>query len=273
MARLLKMRAKIEPMPEAPFSTRLLRQLACVLGVGLLAVSSIRAQTTQTIGSPTMTEGNAVDSAGTDLDLSPSAAFYIPFAFNFADGQYALDSVQLLLMGQGASSLSDISLLVSSTLGTDRSTLPPVLMSLSATGPLPGTSAVYAFQADSPVFLTSGSTYYLRMAYAGSGGFGGSAVYWVSTLMMSGTPPAIDPNNPAGPGTPPSGGGHGEVVTLVPVTAIFSESDHLTYRSADDVSYTDHDGTFGITLTATAVPEPSTFALLAVGTALGAGIF
>jgi hypothetical protein len=56
-------------------------------------------------------------------------------------------------------------------------------------------------------------------------------------------------------------------MTLIPGTG-------LTFRliSSDGSSYTDRSGAYGISITATAVPEPATFSLVVAGFTLGAAL-
>jgi len=243
---------------------RLLRPLAGVFGAALLAASSTRASVT--IGYDSLVEGNAGGNAGMDLDVY-GTTFYVPFAFDF-DGPYAIDSIRLLLYSGSldSSQLSLFSLLITPTLGTDL-TVPAALTTLSATGTLADSPTVYTFNADSSAVLTSGSTYYLRMAYTAPSSL--DQPYWGSLLSISGAPPASggDPN-------PPSGGHAGAPddasVTLTALTTL-NPIGGFTYRAiGGDGKVYDRIDMFGLAITATAVPEPADFAMLAGGLALGA---
>ena len=247
---------------------RLLRPLACVFGAALLAASSARASAT--IGYDSLVEGNAGGNAGMDLDVY-GATFYVPFAFDF-DGPYAIDSIRLLLYSGSldSSQLSLFSLLITPTLGTDL-TVPAALTTLSATGTLADSPTVYTFNADSSAVLTSGSTYYLRMAYAAPSSL--DQPFWGSLLSISGTPPA-DSGDPDPKGGPPSGGHAGAPddasVTLTALTTL-NPIGGFTYRAiGGDGKVYDRIDMFGLAITATAVPEPADFAMLAGGLALGA---
>jgi hypothetical protein len=230
---------------------RLLRPLTCALGAALLLASSAGASVT--IGYDSLVRGNA----GQDFSIL-SSALYVPFAFDF-DGPYALDSVRLLLFNANPSQLS---LLVTSTLGTDL-TVPTALTTFSAEGPIGG-EAVYTFHADAPAVLTSGSTYYLRMASPGQN------LQWVSLLSLSGEPPAGSdvPNTHDGPGNTGPPGHDTGIITLTSLTTL--NPNVFTFRQVStDFTYTDiSDGPYGISITASAVPEPSAVALLIGGGAL-----
>ncbi len=228
-------------------------RLLCVLGAGLLCASSARATPlTQTIGyDPVMRyEYDPAERSKIGREWDLRSGIYVPFAFDFGGGQYSLDSVQLLLEIYDDASAS---LFVTSTLGTDQ-----ILATFSETGPM-STPEVFTFHADSPSLLTSGSTYYLYMTYDGPGD-----PKWVSNQWLEGTAPAQG-SNPNTSGSP--SGGHDPSVTLSPLMTL--NPNLLTFR----VGNSNTSGIYGISITATAVPEPATFALGVVGLTLGTGLF
>jgi hypothetical protein len=254
-------------MPKSAFlSLRLLRLLgppACVFGAGLLVASSAQAQLS--IGyDPIMQGYDPKEYYKTGKDLSMlNAAFYIPFAFDFGGGLYSLDSVKLLLLGSG--DVSTFSLIATSTLETDL-TVPEILATFSGTGAV-STAAVFTFNADSPSLLTSGSTYYLRIAFTGSGD-----PHWVWREWKWGKPPSQGSNpNTSGGIDGFFGNGPSIDATLTPLLTLNPAV--LTFRLAGESGYTDFRGVYGFSITATAVPEPAAFALGVAGLTFGAALF
>lgn len=227
--------------------------LACLLGAALAVAPASHASVT--IGFDTWSRGNN----GQDLSFASGTVFYIPFKFDFA-ASYSLDSLKLSLLNPG--SLSAFSLHVTSALGTDTA-----LATLSATGAMSGAVAAYTFYADTPAAtLDSGTTYYLRMAYTTSG----DDPQWVNILNLSGDAPADQGPGGGGPvgGGPPGGGGDprggGSSVTLTPLSAL-NPASGLTFEYGG----TNMQGYYGVALTASAVPEPATTAMLLGVAALG----
>jgi hypothetical protein len=238
------------------FQSRLLRRLTCVLGAGILTASPIRAQLIQTIGYDPMVLGTDPDR----IDYLLTGVRYVPFAFHFGDDPYSLDSIKLYLLGNG--DVSSLSLIVTSTLGTDDSE-PLALATFSASGTAPDPT-VFTFLPDSAPVLTSGSTYYLRMTLTAA-----IEVLWVSGQLAPPGAPPVD-HGPSGPGglpppRPPDHAAGGGDVTLTPLIALNPGA--LTFRTINGTSsYIDLNGVYGISLTAASVvPEPSAAALFIGG--------
>ena len=234
---------------------RLLRSLACGFGAALLAASSARAAVT--IGYDSMVDGNI----GFDLSLA-HVVFYVPFTFDLGS-PYTLDSIQVPFLGNSYTN-AGIFLVVTPTLGTDLS-LPAEFtpLSVAATSPLADSEAmVFTFSLDSPAVFTSGVTYYLRMAYVGD-----EAPKWVSQEAQYGEGSASggDPSTSGGEssGGPPGG------ITLTPLMTL--TAGRLAFRQVSDV-YTDREGFYQLSITAHAVPEPTSFAMIVGGLTLSAAL-
>lgn len=238
---------------DTPFvRRRLLRLLACALGAAVLAASSARAAVT--IGHDPMVHGNAGFYMG--FKNNP---IYVPFVFNLGS-PYTLDSVQVPFIG--GYSDAGFFLGITPTLGTDLS-LPSEFtpLSLTATSPLADSAAmVFTFSLDSPAVFTSGVTYYLRMAYVGAEDPG-----WVSSENLSGDIYPGDPSTSGGTSGGPPGG-----VTLTPLMTL--HAGRLTFRQVQMDAYMDREEFYQLSLTASAVPEPTTFAMAVVGLTLGAAL-
>jgi len=243
----------LQKKSDTPFvRRRLLRSLACVLGAVFLIASPARASTT--IGYDPFIDGNI----GFDRSLS-NVAIYVPFVFDLGS-PYTLDSVQVpFIDGYPA----DFFFGITPTLGTDLS-LPTEFtpLSVTATSPLADSAAmVFTFSLDSPAVFTSGVTYYLRMAYVGA-----EDPQWVSREAQYGEGSASggDPSTSGGTSGGPPGG-----VTLTPLMTL--TAGRLTFRQVTDV-YTDMEGLYQLSITAHAVPEPTSFAMIVGGFTLGAAL-
>lgn len=188
------------------------------------------------------------------LRLTSDNGYFIPFIFYGFDEPYRLNSIQLLLSGDA--DLSDISLLATSTLGIDL-TLPPILTTFSTTGTLTDTPTVYTFGADSFPHLTPGSTYYVRLLYTGT-----DTANWVLTSVAAsggeGSSSGGDPSTSGGYGSPPP-------VHLSPMVGPIGHDLSFMTRWVTSTSYSNQRYTAGISITATAVPEPAHFALGVTG--------
>jgi len=244
----------LQKKSDTPFvRRRLFRPLACVLGAVFLIASPARASTT--IGYDPFIDGNI----GIDFELS-NVAIYVPFVFNLG-GPYTLDSIQApFIDGYPA----DFFFGITPTLGTDLS-LPAEFtpLSVAATSPLADSEAmVFTFSLDSPAVFTSGVTYYLRMAYVGD-----EAPKWVSQEAQYGEGSASggDPSTSGGEssGGPPGG------ITLTPLMTL--TAGRLAFRQVSDV-YTDREGFYQLSITAHAVPEPTSFAMIVGGLTLSAAL-
>ncbi len=244
---------------------RFLRPLACGFAAGLLFASSAHAApVTRTIGYDPVTreyDPTAYYKTGSDLSLS-QAAVYVPFAFDFGGDFYSLDSVQLLFTGTGDFSL--ISLLVTETLGSDLSA-PPVRATFSATDATE--FPVFTFHADAPSLLASGTIYYLRLTSPV-----GQDPQWVWNGWSPGGVPPADSGDPHPHHNDPPYHPDNTNVPLTPLLAL-NPTGGLTFRLVGSNSYyMDRSGAYGISITATAVPEPAAFSLIVVGSALGAAL-
>gem|GEM_PF-1772725 len=250
----------LQKKSDIPSVRRLLLPLACVLGAAFLAASSARAAVT--IGYDPFIDGS--DGNVSDFMLKDSAV-YVPFMFDFGSS-YTLDSIQVPFVGNYAN--AGISLGITPTLGTnfsDPADFTP--FSIAATSQFPGVATTFTFHPDSPTVFNSGVTYYLRMAYVGAG-----ELQWLSRLSDSGNSPA-ESNPPSSAGPPPGGGPSpgGTDVTLTPLMAL-NAGGFLTFRHAYDNSYTDEKGPYQLSITAHAVPEPTSFAMIVGGLTLGAAL-
>ena len=224
-----------------------------MLGAVFLIASPARASTT--IGYDPMVDGNV----GIDLPFGNNI-FYVPFGFNL-DSPYTINSVQVPFIG---GSSAGFFLGITQTLGTDFS-LPADFTPLfvTATSPLADSEAmIYTFSLDSPAVFTPGATYYLRMAYEGA-----ENPAWVSSQAQYGEGSASggDPSTSGGQ----SGGPPGDI-PLVPVMNL--NTSHLTFRRIITEGYRDVGGLYQFSITAQAIPEPTSFAMIVGGFTLGAAL-
>lgn len=225
-----------------PFSRRHARRSLpgwLALGFLLLAPSGLRAQTT--IGHSPVANAAAPSVSSFVSGMTTSTAYIVPFRFN-SIGNYSLTSISLLLSGN--SSVTSLSLSVSSTLPTDL-TAPTALTTFSTTGTLGSTPAAFTFNAGATPTLTAGTTYYLRFAYTGT-----DTVNWIKVNSNGNT-------------------GSGGVPALSPVESLYSSitasggEPNLSYRSVTSSGFTDgFDNIGGFSITASAIPEPSTYAAI-----------
>ncbi len=226
-----------------------LRRPAIAVAAALLGLAIASAQTV-TIGVVPNADQNALN-VNFAAGLSSSAGYLLPFKFTTAliGGNYSLTSVSLLLTGNA--SLSDFSILATSTLATDL-TVPASLATFATTGTLTATPTAYSFTTGASATLTADTTYYIRVLYTGT-----ATANWV---------------NASGAG-PTGRAGYGP--TLVPLDASFLPGSSLiSYRQLNAASFTDQfNGTkVGFSITASAIPEPSTYAAIAGGFTLLAAL-
>lgn len=213
-------------------------KLVCLLAAGTLFASLVQSAI-QIIGQvPVENANNNMFNAS----MTNTKAFYVPFAFN-AIGDYSLDTVKLLLKGDAE--LADISVMATSTLGTDL-TVPTALVNFSASGTLSGTDTAYDFSPLASSNLLEGVTYYLRIANTGM-----SSVSWVfgSTLGNG--------ENPFTSGAP-----------FTPLVTQLTPDDPYSYREITNSSFTNEYRRPGLSIAAAAVPEPLTFAGMTGGLTL-----
>lgn len=234
---------------------------AMVAGPFLLAQSA-------TIGHSPVADLNN-DNGNFLTGMSSDKAYFVPFQFNTL-GDYSLASVTLLLSGSG--NPGNLSLLATSTLGTDY-TVPIALTTFTATGTLSTTPTAFTFTASSSTTLSANTTYYLRVTGGNDTGF----INWVKSSIASGGGGGGEGGSTGSGGE--TGSTFNEFGSLVPLTSSLDPGSTLSFREIQSgsggVSALDYavGSLGGISITAnavSAVPEPGTYAAIAGAVALGA---
>lgn len=210
------------------------------LGFGLLLLAlgglgHLHAQTT--IGFTPNADQNA--DGEVFESMSSLTAWYIPFRF-VALEDYSLSAVSLLLAGDA--NLADFSIIATAEVGDDLD-VPESLTTFSATGSLTSTPTTYDFSANIATALDQNTTYYIRITYTGS-----DTADWVRT---------------SGSGTGQTSGYSGSISGNYLRAALDPGYTGIAYyrNQASGGTLSALGSNQGFALTASAVPEPDTYAL------------
>lgn len=246
-----------------PVKRRGIAALKVICALSALALlASLTKAAIEVIGHVPVADAGGLNQANT---MPNPSAYYIPFMFTGLGSNYTLQSVQLLLSGD--EDLGNVSVLATETLGNDF-TVPTALTTFSTSGTLNGTATAYTFTADSFTDLAEATTYYLRVSYTGA-----NTVNWVNNSVASTGSGSGEPTGSgSGSGEPTGSGSSG--VTLTPITSeVLSYTRQTISISSGNTNALNDYTAAGLSITATSIPEPMTFAGAVGGLTLIAGLF